>query len=274
MQYLYKFEAMTTPCEVLLFYDDKRKADETAQAVLKEAKQLEKKYNYFAEDSYLSALNRRERDDLDAETYNLLQRATQYYRLTEHVFDITLATIKDLYRSKNSLEALHEAKAKLMLFVGCEHFQIKKGRLSFDNPYTKIDLGGFVKEYAVDRAVRIIQKANIASALVNFGGDIYALGSKPDGQKFRIGIKDPKNPRQFIQFEEIENEALTTSASYERYMTIEGETHSHILSKTSVKNSPASVTVISGNCVESGVWSTALMVKPDLQTKNRAIILK
>ena len=273
MQYLYKFEAMTTPCEVLLFCDDKKRADETAQAVLREAKRLEKKYNYFAADSYLSALNSRERDDLDPETQNLLQRAVQYYRLTAQVFDITLATIKDLYRSQTSLETLHEAKERLLPFVGCEHFQIKKKRLSFDNPYTKIDLGGFVKEYAVDQAVKIIQKAKIASALVNFGGDIYALGKKPDGQKFRVGIKDPKNPKEFILFEEIENEALTTSASYERYVTIEGASFSHILSKEEQTQTPSSVTVISKNCVESGVFSTALMVNPDIVTKNRVIVL-
>ncbi len=273
MQYLYKFEAMTTPCEVVLFCDVKKRADETAQAILKEAKRLEKKYNYFAPDSYLSELNRREYDLLDPETRDLLQRAVKYYRLTNGVFDITVATIKDLYRGEMSLETLHEAKKRLLPFTGCEHLQIKKNRLLFNNPYTKIDLGGFVKEYAVDQAVKIVKKAKIKAALINFGGDIYALGKKPDGRKFRVGIKDPKNPETFVQFEEIEDEALTTSASYERNVTIEGAFFSHIIAKDADTQKPDSVTVISKNCVESGVFSTALMVDPTLQTKNRVILL-
>ncbi len=273
MQYLYKFEAMTTPCEVLLFSESKAVADGVAQAVLKEAKRLEKKYNYFDPDSLLGQLNMRRTDRLDAETKALLQRAKQYYRKTEGVFDVTVATIKDCYRSDITHEELETARARLLPFTGCEHFMIKRDKLVFDNPHTKIDLGGFVKEYAVDRAVQLLKKAKIRSALVNFGGDIYALGSKPDGRKFRVGIKNPHNPQEFIRFEEIENEALTTSASYERNIEIDGERHSHILSKTASHESPASVTVISPNCVESGVWSTALMVKPDLSTHNRVIFL-
>lgn len=273
MQFIYKFEAMTTPCEVSLFCDEKTKADNIARMILQEAKRLEKKYNYFSQDSYLSALNQRVRDDLDPETKNLLQRALQYDKRTNHVFDITIATIKDIYKSATSLEQLHDERAKLLPFTGCEHIAIKKNRLFFDNPYTKIDLGGFVKEYAVDRAIKIIQKAKLKTALVNFGGDIYALGKKPNGQRFKVGIKDPKDPKTFIHYEEIENQALTTSASYERNCTIEGKLFSHILSKKEIQNNPLSVTVIANSCVESGVFSTALMIDPTIETKNRVVML-
>ena len=274
MLFLYRFEAMTTPCELSLFCEDKAKADGVAQAVLKETKRLEKRYNYFAADSFLSQLNRREVSQLDPETKNLLQRAIKYYTRTNKVFDITIATIKDIYKDGQSLKALHEAREKLLPYVGCEHLQIKKNKLYFDNPYTKIDLGGFVKEYAVDQAVKIIKKVKLKAALVNFGGDIYAFGKKPGGEKFRVGIKNPQNPATFVQFVEIENEALTTSASYERNVTIEGERFSHILEKEiKACEKPASVTVISPSCVESGVYSTALMVDPTIATSNRVIML-
>ncbi len=273
MKYIYKFEAMTTPCEIVLFSQDKPKADKVAQIILKEAKRLQKKYNYFSKDSFLYALNSRTIDELDIETKDLLQRAIKYYTKTQKSFDITIATIKDLYKEDSSLDGFLEKKAALLEFVGCEHIDIKKSRLYFDNPYTKIDLGGFVKEYAVDQAVKILKKAKIDSALVNFGGDIYALGKKPNGEKFKVGIKDPKNREKFIKFIQIENEALTTSASYERNITIEGELFSHIISKESMQNVPSSVTVISKNCVESGVFSTALMINPKLSTKNRVILL-
>lgn len=273
MQYLYKFEAMTTPCEVTLFTPEKSRADACAKAILLETKRLEKKYSYFDESSYLSQLNRRERDDLDPETKQLLRLAVRFYEKTEHLFDITVATIKELYRHETDSAVLEERLAHLRPRVGCEHFSIKKNRLFFDNPRTTVDFGGLVKEYAVDRAVRLIKKHKIGSALVNFGGDIFALGRKPDGARFRVGIKDPRDPSRHITFFELENEAIATSASYERHYRVGDRTFSHILTARSATESPLSATVIAPTCVESGVYSTALMIDPELKIPYRTFVV-
>ncbi len=272
-EYLYKFSAMSTPCEVRLFSAKKSKADAVAKAILEEAKRLEKKYNYYAPNSFLSALNERRENVLDTESQSLLQRAKHYYETTEGIFDITTATFKPLFSQNLSLKLLQSEKEKLLAFVGCEHYRIKKGKLYFDNAFTKIDLGGFVKEYSVDRAVTLLKRAKITAALVNFGGDIYVLGEKPNGEKFKIGIKDPVEREKHCRFIELSDAALTTSASYERNYQIEGHTFSHILAKKTVHDAPASVTVIAPNCVESGVFSTALMVNPALKQPHRSIIL-
>ncbi len=262
---------MSTPCELIIYEAKKAKADSIAESVVVEVKRLEKKYNYYNRDSYLSLINARKEFKLDQESKSLLTRAKQYYKLTDGIFDITVATIKDLYKSESSLDELNEKKAKLLPFVGCEHFEIKKDKIIFDNEFTKIDLGGFVKEYAVDRSANIIKKAKIKSALINYGGDIYAIGKKPDGNRFRVGVKNPDNTTEHWEYVEIENQALTTSASYERSYTIEDEKLSHIISKEASLNQPKSVTVISSNSVESGVFSTALMIDPTLQYNNRVL---
>jgi len=273
VKHIYKFSAMSTPCELILYESQKTKADSVAESVLVEVKRLEKKYNYYNKDSFLSLINSRSESNLDKETKTLLQRAKQYYALTNGIFDVTVATFKDLYRSETSLDLLKEKKEKLLGFVGCEHFEVKKDKIFFDNEFTKIDLGGFVKEYAVDRSAQLIKKAKIKSALVNYGGDIYALGKKPDGTRFKVGIKNPQNTSEHARYAEIENQALTTSASYERNYTIEEEVFSHIFSKQDANNSPKSVTVISSNCVESGVYSTALMIEPQLKHNNQTIVM-
>ncbi len=264
---------MNTPCELVLYHENKQLTDETAKAVLVEAKRLEKKYNYFDPDSFLSALNRRTSAELDHETKTLLQRATQYYHSTHGIFDITVATFKNLYQESTTPQELEEKKQALLPFVGCEHFALKKDKLYFDNPHTKIDLGGFVKEYAVDKAVQIIKKHKIRSALVNYGGDIYALGCKPNAEKFTIGIKDPSDPTRYAKTVHIQDQALTTSASYERNIQVQDKAYSHILSKGSDVSLSRSVTVISHNCVESGVYSTSLMIDPSLKTNHQVIYL-
>ncbi len=272
-QYIYKFEAMSTDCELILFSKLKEQADKAAKLVLEEAKRLEKKYNYFDKNSYLSALNKRETNLLDSETKNLLERAKKYYTRTGGIFDITVATFKPLYSQNLSEAELLKKREALLPYVGCEHFTLKRGKLHFNNDLIMIDLGGFVKEYAVDRAVKILQKEKIKAALVNFGGDIYALGKKPNGQKFHVGIKNPHHPSEHIKSVQIEDEALTTSASYERNYHIGDKTFSHILSKSADEADVLSVTVISSNCVESGVFSTALMINPHLKTSHKTIIL-
>lgn len=264
---------MTSPCEVILFSPTKSKADETAKAILNEAKRLEKKYNYYDPTSYLSSINSRQNSKLDMESKSLFQRAKLYYKATNGIFDITVATLKDLYTTHQTTKELEAQKSALLSYVGCEHFAIKKDKLYFDNIFTKIDLGGFVKEYAVDRAVAIVKKNKIKSALINFGGDIYAFNKKPNGEKFKVGIKDPKDQTKHVKFFEIENQALTTSASYERNYQIEDHSYSHIISKEDSNNIPLSATVISNSCVESGVYSTSLMIDKSLKAPNIVIFL-
>lgn len=264
---------MTTPCELILYATDKAKADKAAEYVLIESKRLEKKYNYYDPDSFLSGINQRKSQDIDKETKTLLQRAVQYYHATNGIFDITVATFKDLYQSETTQEALTQKKQALLAYVGCEHFSIKKEKIFFDNDFTKIDLGGFVKEYAVDRAAQILKKQKFTSALINFGGDIYALGKKPDNTKFTVGIKDPNDPQRYAKEIQIQDQALCTSASYERNTNIENETYSHILSKDTTTSLSHSVTVISHNCVESGVYSTSLMINGNLSTNHLVVFL-
>lgn len=275
MRWVYKFEAMTTPCELILISGDKHRTDNCAKAILTEAKRLEKKFNYYDPDSLLSRINRRQTDELDAETKAILQRAVKYYALTDRIFDITVATIKELFRNEKAHASLLEKQTALMPYVGCDHFKLKKNRIVFDNPHTKIDLGGFVKELAVDHAVRITRKYKIASALINFGGDVYALGRREDGTKFRVGIKNPSDPSKHIAWFELEEEALATSASYERSYLIEDRTYSHIIAGGGpALTPPLSATVISANCVESGVYATALMINPEFKTDHRTFLVQ
>ncbi len=262
---------MTTFCEVVIFDEFSSRSNKAAEDILKEAKRLEKKYNYFDSSSYLAALNSKKERVLDMETKNILKLAKDFYKKTDKIFDITVATFKDFYKNSKNLKELDKNIQSVKEYVGCEHFQIKKSKLYFDNPYTKLDLGGMIKEYAVDKAVKILKKHKIKSALVNFGGDIFALGKKPNGEKYSIGIKDPKEKNHFITFALLENEALATSASYERYLKVEDKKFSHIISATKQNQEILSVSIISSSCLKSGIYATSLMIKPTLNINDKSI---
>lgn len=272
MLYKYKFNIMTTQCELQIYCTQHSLANSCAEDILKEAKRLEIKYNYFNKTSYLSKINQRDENRLDNETKQIFQRSKGYYKSTQGIFDITTATIKECLNLK-MLNEYYETKNKLMPYVGCEHFKINKNKIYFDNDFTKIDLGGFVKEYAVDRAVGILNKNKIKSALVNFGGDLYVLGKKPNNTRFQIGIKNPINLNENLFIVELENQALTTSASYERNVKIEDIELSHIISKKEFQKNILSATVVANSCVESGIYSTVLMLDENIQTKNKTFLV-
>jgi len=261
---------MTTPCEVVIYHQNQTLARNIAKEILVHTKELEKKYNYFDESSLISKINQREISELDIQTKELLKNAKAFYSTTSKAFDITVATIKPLFKYEN-LEEFEKEKAKLFPFIGCEHFSFKKNKIIFDNPFTKLDLGGMVKEFAVDEAVKILKKRKVTSALVNFGGDLFALGKKPNGERFRIGIKNPQNPQENLTFVEICDEALTTSANYERNYTIQNKTYSHIISPIEKEPTILSATVISNTTLVSGVYSTALMINDTIQTRYKTI---
>lgn len=270
---VFQFEAMTTPCEVVIFLQDGFKAKTIANEILHNTKRLEKKYNYFSKDSFISKLNNRIENKLDNETKELLQKGKLFYTKTNGTFDITIATIKPLYKLK-TLKELEKEKELLLPYIGCEHFALKKEKLLFDNPFTMIDLGGMVKEFAVDEAVKILKKSKVSHSIINFGGDLYALGTKPNGDKFTVGIKNPQSPKENIASIQLENEALTTSAHYERNFTIEGESFSHIIPTKQVAINTISATVISPSTLLSGIYSTALLCDDTLHTPYKTLTIK
>ncbi len=263
---------MTTPCEVHLYCASQEKARKVAASILDASKKLESKYNFFDKNSYLWALNRREISTVDYQTKEILKQAKYFYKQTKGIFDVTMGTLKESMNLQ-SVQEVEERKSVLSSYVGCDHFEVKKDKLHFSNPYTQIDLGGFIKEYAVDNAIKIVKKAKITSALINFGGDIYALGSKPNGNPFKIGIKNPLNPKLYIYDVLLSNQALTTSASYERNKKIEGESYSHIVHIDTLQKEIISSSVISTSTLQSGVYSTALMIDPTLEEPFQKILI-
>jgi len=263
---------MTSPCELHIYTNDENRSRTVAKKILLMAKALEQKYNFYNPNSYLSELNSRKTDVLDAQTKDLLTRAKLFYGKTNGIFDVTMGTLTQS-RKLETIEKIEEEIERLNPFLGVEHFRVKKNRLTFDNPHTLIDFGGFVKEFAVDQALKILKKEKIISALVNFGGDIYALGLKPNGEKFSIGIKNPLNPSEYLTSVKLSNQALTTSASYERNHLVEEKSFSHIISPNGLQNRILSATVIGSSVLEAGVFSTALMIEPTLTTSLKTILI-
>lgn len=258
------FVSMTTECSVLVYDTDisMSEIEKVFDLVRLNTLRLERKYSFYNQDSYLNkVINNRETKEvlLDDETANVLSIVREISSLTNGYFDITMGTLKHCYK-ESTKKAMQKSLDELTPQTGFDCWDIKDNKLYFKYPKTKLDLGGVIKEYAIDEAVKIIKEHKIKSAIVNFGGDISTIGSKPDGNPFGVAIKNPLNKEQDIVLINLFNKALTTSANTERWFEIEGERFPHIQSKQNISSEVISATIIADSALISGIFSTAFMI--------------
>lgn len=106
--------------------------------------------------------------------------------------------------------------------------QVNNGVAASRNPAVQLDLGGYAKGYALDKAAVYLREQGVKGALVNIGGNIIALGSR-NGQPWRVGIQHPRKPAALATLELRDGEAIGTSGDYQRYFELDGQRYCHII---------------------------------------------
>ena len=96
------------------------------------------------------------------------------------------------------------------------------------NPAVRLDLGGYAKGYALDRAGATLKALGVRNALINIGGNILALGDK-DGRPWRVGIQHPRRAGALAMLELKDGEAIGTSGDYQRYFELGGRRYCHLI---------------------------------------------
>lgn len=126
-----------------------------------------------------------------------------------------------------------------------------------------IDLGGIAKGYVGDRVAKIFSDNGIKSGLISFGSAIQAVGTRPDGSDWRIGIADPQNSKEHIARIELSDKCIVTSGSYEQVFEENGKTYHHIIDPSNgypADSGLASVSIVSDSAATADGISTALFV--------------
>lgn len=262
----HEFISMTVNCEVTIHGLKDADAKTVAEKIQQQTLVLEQKYNFYNSDSWLNtAVNQRDTQivEIDQECFLILSIVRDLSVKTQGCFDITVGTIKSVDKQDN--EPREAVKAKNQLQMGLQAWQLlqqdERYFIQFNNPLCRFDLGGVIKEYAVDKALAVI-RSQAKGGLINFGGDIACWGAKENAKPFTIAVKNPLNPTEMLFSVELENQALTTSGHYERKQVIQGKDYSHIIGE--VKPDILQTTVVAETALEAGIYSTALTIKPDI----------
>lgn len=203
----------------------------TSQAVSSAFGRMEEiaaKFNSLDPSSPIYAFNRNNKPISDREILGLINKAQEVSRESDGAFDITVATLLELwgfYGKEYRIPQDQEIKDCLKK-VGYQHLSIKNGELIKDNPGTEIDLGGVAKGYALAEALKVLKIQGVVSALIDAGGDVYALGKK--GRKlWRIGLRNPRG-EDLLGYMEVEDLAVMGSGDYERFFIKDGKRYHHI----------------------------------------------
>ncbi|BAS29241.1 FAD:protein FMN transferase [Limnochorda pilosa] len=258
-------------------------AQEAAAGVLPELDRMTRALDRFDPGSDVARLNARAGEGpvtVGSETTRLIGEALRLARLSDGAFDPTIGPLVDLWgfvdpeaveenedaqgtvrgRHLPDVPAIEAARAR----VGYRWLQLAEDgqAASLDRAGMVLDLGGIAKGWAVDRLAERFRGAGVTRALIDLGGNLYALGGRPDGSPWRVGIQHPRRPGAVIAVVEATDEALATSGDYERYFIDGGTRYSHLLDPATgyPARELASVTVLAPHGVDADGLSTAVFV--------------
>jgi len=164
-------------------------------------------------------------------TVELLKMGMDYGDLSGGKFDVTLGQVTDLWDFHGENPAVPSASAveKALKAVDYQQIQISGNKVSMADPDGKINLGGIGKGFIADRAAGHLESLGVTSAIVNFGGNIVAIGENA-GDPFKIGIKDPNSESgDILGAVTVSDATVVTSGVYERCFEEDGKVYHHIL---------------------------------------------
>jgi thiamine biosynthesis lipoprotein len=201
------------------------------------------------------------------DTGALLREALRYAEKTNGVYDPAIGALVDLWaigKPEKNIPAPEEIRRAL---ASCDYRNIETdnaGRYR-NRRGASIDLGGIAKGYAAGRVYALCQKQGVPSALFSLGtSSIAALGSKPDGSPWKVGLKTADTGKiECFGVVRLENQFLSTSGDYEQGFVKDGKRYHHILDRNTgypADNGLRSVTVIAGSGAMSEAYSTALFI--------------
>ncbi len=202
----------------------------------------------------------------DAELLGTIRQAMDYTKLSGGRFNPAVAALVREWGFNEAapISAPPDPARLLELLAAMPgHQQIGwvPGRLVSPAGGWAIDLGGFAKGLAVDRAINLLREAGIENAIVNAGGDLRAMGRRNE-RAWRIGIRHPRRPGVIAGIDISGDESVFTSGDYERFFEYQGLRYHHILDPET--GYPAmgavSLTVIAGNGALADASATALFV--------------
>ncbi len=201
------------------------------------------------------------------DTLTLLHTALDYAALSDGLVDPTVGALSQLWNfGSDNQEIIPETEAvdSALLHVDYRFVEIKGNEVRLTDPEARIELGFIAKGFIGDKIKEYLISRNISSALINLGGNVVALGGRPDGTPFHVGIRNPfgeaGEPLLVLDASDI---SIVSSGNYERFFDKDGRRYHHILSTETgepAESGLAQVTILSSDSASADALSTLCFI--------------
>ena len=266
------FLSMGTYVDIAIYDQNlKKDAPHILAKVEEEIIAIDRLMSSFSMTSDLSRINRSAGNDyavVDDRLCEVFQAAKEISRSTGGVFDPTILPLLKLYGLRDKHPVIPDGKVleAALALIDYRQISIDRGnsRIGLAKRGAAADLGGIAKGYAVDRAVATLKKHGVERAVVNAGGEIYALGAPKDQEGWGIGIQHPAHPSELAGRIFVANKAIATSGNYEWRAQNKnaGKEFGHLVDATTghMAEPVLSATIIADSAMKADALSTAVFL--------------
>ncbi len=226
-----------TLVDISIYGEREEKAKVLADHVMRDFQRIHEQLHAWQPDSELSRLNQAIKNgelfNPSPELAEIIADASQFYQQSDGLFNPAIGGLIQLWGfQRDEFRPVEIDSKKISGLVAQQpsmlDINIQNGIASSRNRYVQLDLGGYAKGYALDRAATYLRQQNAQHALINIGGNILALGQH--GKKpWRVGIQHPRKPGPIATLDLPDGWAIGTSGDYQRYFELGGKRYCHII---------------------------------------------
>lgn len=239
-------------------------ADAALDEAVAEIERLDALWSIASSDGEIARLNAEKQITASADTLALLTRAKEISAATDGLFSTTIAPLMEAWGFTNGdYRVPDEAElSALLAHVDDEEIAISDSTVTIPAD-AKVDLGGIAKGFTSARVMEIFRENGVENGILSLGGNVQALGTKPDGSLWRVGLQDPADERALFATLELADKAVITSGAYERNFEQDGITYHHIIDPRTgypAESGLSSVTIVSDDGTLADGLSTALFI--------------
>ncbi|MFH6936721.1 FAD:protein FMN transferase [Flavobacterium sp. YO12] len=203
---------------------------------------------------------------VDREVFELTQRAIKFSEITNGGFDVSFAAMDRIWKFDGSMTEMPSADAikKSVEKVGYKNIILDsvQSTIFLKLKGMKIGFGALGEGYATDKCRTMMLEKGIKAGIINGSGDMSTWGKQPNGEDWKIGITNPFKPEKLLAVVPLNQGAVTTSGSYEKFVVFNGKRYSHIINPATgyPVTGLCSVTIFGPNAETANGLSTSLMV--------------
>ncbi len=222
--------------DITVVAKDPIEGEEYINLAVSEITRIEKLISSWDPNSQTSEINKNagvQPVKVDAELFNLIQRGIGISTLTDGAFDISYASMDNIWKFDGSMtEMPEEATIKASVSkVGYQNILLNKEdhTVFLKLKGMKIGFGAIGKGYAADKAKELLISKGVVAGIINASGDMNTWGKQPNGDSWQVAITNPMDKNKVFALLPLDNGAVVTSGNYEKYVTFNNTRYTHII---------------------------------------------